>query len=133
MTDQQKAKAIFEWKIKHIVKQPPQLPVIDDHPWHIIVRGYGMADQMADVFAVLSNYAGLKSFFLNCEGSVVLSPVISLLEPSFLMVDGIFVTFIVRRCSSTIKTNGHQSRNLLLPAGKPNRGQLRTVQWKYSL
>ncbi len=67
MTDQQKAEAIFEWTIQHIVRQPAQLPVIDDHPWHIIVRGYGMADQMADVFAVLSNYAGLKSFILSCE------------------------------------------------------------------
>jgi len=68
MTDQQKAEAIFEWTIQHIIRQPPQLPVIDDHPWHIIVRSYGVADQMADVFAVLSNYAGLKSFILDCEG-----------------------------------------------------------------
>jgi hypothetical protein len=68
MTDQQKAEAIFTWTIQHIVRQPPQLPIIDDHPWHIIVRGYGVEDQMADVFAVLSNYAGLKSFILRCDG-----------------------------------------------------------------
>ncbi len=67
MTDQQKAEAVFIWTISHIAKQPSQLPVIDDHPWHIIVRGYGESDQMADVFAVLSNYAGLKSFILNCK------------------------------------------------------------------
>lgn len=67
MTDQQKAEAIFAWTNQHILRQLPQLPVIDDHPWHIIVRGYGDADQMADVFAVLSNYAGLKSFILNVE------------------------------------------------------------------
>ncbi len=68
MTDQQKAEAVFEWTNQHIVRQPPQLPVIDDHPWNIIVRGYGMPDQMADVFAILSNYAGLKGFILDCKG-----------------------------------------------------------------
>jgi hypothetical protein len=67
MTDQQKAEAIFIWTVQHVMQQPPQLPVIDDHPWHIIVRGYGQVDQMTDVFAVLSNYAGLKSFILKCE------------------------------------------------------------------
>jgi len=67
MTDQQKAEAIFVWTVQHVMQQPPQLPVIDDHPWHIIVRGYGQVDQMTDVFAVLSNYAGLKSFILKCE------------------------------------------------------------------
>ncbi|MCX6224416.1 MAG: hypothetical protein NTV01_06635 [Bacteroidia bacterium] len=74
MTDQQKAETIFQWTIQHILKQPPQLPVVDDHPWNIIVRGYGMADQMADVFAVLSHYAGLKSFILDCKGPIGSDP-----------------------------------------------------------
>jgi len=74
MTDQQKAETIFQWTIQHILKQQPQLPVVDDHPWNIIVRGYGMADQMADVFAVLSYYAGLKSFMLDCKGPIGSDP-----------------------------------------------------------
>ena len=68
MTDQQKAEAIYEWTIRHILRQPSQLPVVDDHVWNIIVRGYGISEQMADVFATLSNYAGLKSFFITYEG-----------------------------------------------------------------
>ena len=69
MDNQQKAEALFQWTVSNIARQPSQLPVIDDHVWHIIVRGYGMEDQLADVFATLANYAGLKAFLMNCEGS----------------------------------------------------------------
>ncbi len=64
MSDEQKADVIFQWTIQRIARQPEGLPVIDDHVWHIIVRGYGIADQMADVFATLCNYAGCKAFIL---------------------------------------------------------------------
>ena len=66
--ESEKAKAIFHWTATHIKKQPPELDVIDDHVWHIIVRGYGVADQAADVCATLSNYSGLKSFILKLKG-----------------------------------------------------------------
>lgn len=69
MDNQQKAEAIFQWTVSNIAKQPSQLSVIDDHAWHIIVRGYGEEDQLSDVFATLANYAGLKAFLLNCKGS----------------------------------------------------------------
>ena len=41
------------------------MPVVDDHVWHIIVRGYGAADQFSDVFTTLCNYAGLDAFFIS--------------------------------------------------------------------
>lgn len=68
MKDTDKVKAIYQWTIRRIARQPDQLPVIDDHVWHIIVRGYGVPDQMADVFATLSNYAGQRAFILNLNG-----------------------------------------------------------------
>ena len=72
--ESEKAKALFHWTISHIKKQPPELDVVDDHVWHIIVRGYGVPDQAADVFSTLSNYAGLKGVLLmrlkGSEGSV---------------------------------------------------------------
>ncbi len=74
MTDQQKAEAIYDWTTRCILRQPSQLPIVDDHVWNIIVRGYGVDEQMADVFATLSNYAGLKSFFMTCEGVKGSSP-----------------------------------------------------------
>jgi hypothetical protein len=67
--DYQKAKILLQWTADHIAEQPAQLDVVDDHVWHIIVRGYGKEDQMADVFATLSNYAGLRAFFWRCYGS----------------------------------------------------------------
>ncbi|MDD5431452.1 MAG: hypothetical protein PHO70_00470 [Candidatus Omnitrophica bacterium] len=54
---------IFEWTHKTIKMQPHELPIIDDHVWNIIVRGYGTKDQICDVFATLCTYVGLKSFF----------------------------------------------------------------------
>jgi hypothetical protein len=74
MDDQQKVEAILRWTISHVANQPPQLPIIDDHVWHIIVRGYGVEDQMADVFATLTNYAGIKAFMLRCNGPAAAKP-----------------------------------------------------------
>ena len=54
--------AVFAWTREHIRPTPAELPVIDDHTWHIIIRGYGEDDQMADVFATLSTYAGVPAF-----------------------------------------------------------------------
>ena len=54
---------ILEWTYASIVKSPAGLPVVDDHVWNIIVRGYGADDQLSDVFATLCNYAGMKAFF----------------------------------------------------------------------
>ena len=62
--ESKKAKALFHWTATHIKKQPPELDIVDDHVWHIIIRGYGAPDQAADVFATLSNYAGLKGVLL---------------------------------------------------------------------
>lgn len=60
---QERIMKIFAWTHKNIRKQPEALPVIDDHVWNIIVRGYGVADQSSDVFTTLCNYAGAEAFF----------------------------------------------------------------------
>ena len=62
-TGEERALRIFLWTHQHIKPQPEELPVIDDHVWNIIIRGYGIDDQSADVFATLCNYAGLDAFF----------------------------------------------------------------------
>ncbi|PIQ89649.1 MAG: hypothetical protein COV72_02205 [Candidatus Omnitrophica bacterium CG11_big_fil_rev_8_21_14_0_20_42_13] len=58
-----KIMALFSWVNEHIKTQPRELPVIDDHVWHIIVRGYGEGDQPSDVFTTFCNYAGFDAFF----------------------------------------------------------------------
>lgn len=54
---------ILKWTYENIKKNPKELPVVDDHVWYIIVRGYGASDQFSDVFSTLCNYAGFDSFF----------------------------------------------------------------------
>lgn len=62
-SDEKKIEALFKWTIKNIRHQPEDLPVIDDHHWHIIIRGYGGADQIDDVFSLLCAYNGFKSYY----------------------------------------------------------------------
>ena len=63
VSDEDKAMKILEWTCKSIKYNPKELPVMDDHVWHIIVRGYGGDDQFQDVFTTLCNYANLNAFF----------------------------------------------------------------------
>ncbi len=52
-TSDDRVRAIYEWTRQHIRPIPANFPAVDDHIWHIIVRGYGSADQQADVFTTL--------------------------------------------------------------------------------
>ena len=52
---------LFDWTVVHVRATPPGLPVVDDHPWHIIVRGYGAPDQRAEALALLASYAGFRA------------------------------------------------------------------------
>ena len=61
--DIQKIKTIFSWTYHSIQAQPLDLPIVDDHVWFIIVRGYGATDQSHDVFSTLCNYAGFDAFY----------------------------------------------------------------------
>lgn len=65
VTDEERLMRIFEWTHANIRKVPEGFPVIDDHVWHIIIRGYGARDQSSDVFTTLCNYAGINAFFFN--------------------------------------------------------------------
>ncbi len=55
--------AIYAWTRQHIKPPPAHFPLVDDHIWHIIVRGYGSLDQRADVFTTLCSYAGFPAFW----------------------------------------------------------------------
>ena len=52
---------LFDWTVVHVRATPPGLPVVDDHPWHIIIRGYGASDQRAEAFALLASHAGFQA------------------------------------------------------------------------
>ncbi len=56
-----RALRLFDWTSASIRPVPPGLPVVDDHPHDIVVRGYGTFDQAADVYANLAAYAGIPA------------------------------------------------------------------------
>lgn len=62
-TDEERMMKLFSWTRQSIKDMPEGFPVIDDHVWHIIVRGYGSSEQLQDVFTTLCNYIGLSAFF----------------------------------------------------------------------
>ncbi len=63
-TDEQRILRLLDWTNANIRPQPAGLPVVDDHPYHIVVRGYGVFDQAADVLATLAAYAGMPATML---------------------------------------------------------------------
>ena len=66
-TPQEKVMTIFHWTHRHIRPQPRSWPVIDDHVYAVIVRGYGTADQSADVLTTLCAYAGIPATLMKLE------------------------------------------------------------------
>jgi hypothetical protein len=69
--EEQRVIKIFEWVDSNIKRSPEGLPVVDDHPLNIIIRGYGERDQFEDIFTILCTYAGFESFykiFFNSRG-----------------------------------------------------------------
>ena len=62
-SDEERALAIFKWTRAHIRPTPPDWAVVDDHILHIVIRGHGLDDQMADVFTTLSTYTGVPAFW----------------------------------------------------------------------
>jgi hypothetical protein len=61
-TEEARVLAIFDWTRDHI--RDLGFPVVDDHIWHVIIRGYGVADQKADVFTTLATYSGVRAYWI---------------------------------------------------------------------
>lgn len=62
-SEEQRVMKLLAWTHDNIRDVPEGFPVVDDHVWHIIIRGYGTVDQSNDVFTTLCNYAGVDAFF----------------------------------------------------------------------
>jgi hypothetical protein len=74
-TNLERVLAILEWTRANVRDVPPGLPVIDDHVWHIVIRGYGTDDQKADVFTTLAVYAGLAAYWVYLDRDGVKLPI----------------------------------------------------------
>jgi hypothetical protein len=96
--------AAFEWTRAHVRPKPPELPSIDDHVWHIVVRGYGQADQQADVFTTLLVYDGIPAYWTLIGTAPTELPV------SYVRIEGAWRVFdvahgiVFRRGDGTLAT-----------------------------
>ncbi len=61
--DEVKTTAALTWTRANVRNAPPGLPIVDDHIWHVLIRGYGQSDQQADVFTTLLAYAGVPAYW----------------------------------------------------------------------
>lgn len=65
VTEEEKVMKVLQWTKGNIMPPLKEQPIIDDHIWYTIVRGYGARDQFSDIFSTLSNHAGVESFFCD--------------------------------------------------------------------
>lgn len=89
--DEERSVAVLRWTNAHIRPHPPDAPVIDDHVWSIVERGYGSSDQQADVFTTLLTYAGTPAYW------ILIGPDRPALPLSFVLIDGSWRVFDVER------------------------------------
>ena len=92
-TSEARALAILRWTRERIRPTPDGWPVIDDHIDHIIIRGHGEDDQIADVFTTLATYAGLPAFWKIVRARAG----DQVLVLAFVRVDGRWTVWDVRR------------------------------------
>ena len=92
-SDEERALAVFEWTREHLRKTPPDWSIVDDHVLNIIIRGHGVADQFADVFTVLTMYAGVPAFWQ----AMMARDGLHSLCLSFVRIDGVWRVFDVGR------------------------------------
>ena len=62
-TKEDKILRLFQWTHETIKRQPEGFPIMDSHPWDVYVRGYGVSDNIHDLFSTLCNYIGTDAFF----------------------------------------------------------------------
>jgi hypothetical protein len=68
--DLERVNALFEWVVRHIrTDMPKDWAVEDDHPLHVIIRGYGADWQVSDVFTILCTYAGYPAVMGRAKAS----------------------------------------------------------------
>lgn len=122
-TQEEKVIRLFEWTYNNIKPQPQELPVVDDHVWNIIIRGYGAGEQSSDVFTTLCNYAGADAFYdwIKAQDNT------KQIALSFVMIDkqwivfdqysgNIFITHAGKLASvNDILKGNWRTRNLLYP------------------
>lgn len=110
----EKALAVLGWVKDNIRTDIPEgWPIYDDHIWNIVVRGYGLPDQLSDVFTTLCMYAGMPAGWvrINADDSS------HQLVLSFVKVGGRWLIFDVFRNKYFLNDKGGIASIDDIPAG----------------
>ncbi len=67
VTDDEKLLRCFQWVVEHVRPTPEGFQVVDDHPLHILIRGYGALDQRTEAFILLAGYAGFPGAIVELK------------------------------------------------------------------
>ena len=62
-SDADRVLKVFDWTRRRLRPTPEGWPIVDDHVLNIIIRGHGVNDQYADVFATIATYGGIPAFW----------------------------------------------------------------------
>ena len=62
-SDRARLEKIFPWVGENVRPVPVGFPIMDDHLWNVIVRGYGADDQRTEVFTLLASYSCCQGTF----------------------------------------------------------------------
>lgn len=114
-SDAERAVRVFAWTKRQIRPTEAGWPIVDDHILHIIIRGHGITDQQADVFATLCTYAGVPAFWAKVRPAAGAPGVIL----SFARVDGRWRVFDVFN-DVVFRTAAGQLATLEDVAGQPD-------------
>ena len=68
-TDEQRLLAAYDFTRRRIRDTPDGWPVVDDHILNIVIRGFGLNDQLSDVCALLATYSGVPAFWSKVKAS----------------------------------------------------------------
>ena len=64
-TDKDKIINTIKWIYENIKKPPNNLIIVDNHPWTIVERRFGLQDQFSDLLSVLLVYSKFDAFYHN--------------------------------------------------------------------
>ncbi|HEX6512682.1 MAG TPA: hypothetical protein VF157_10310 [Chloroflexota bacterium] len=81
---------LLDWTHQNVRPTPAGFPVVDDHPYNIVVRGYGPADQAADVFAIIASYRGIPAtldFCHDAAGQTVYAMAVAQVDGAWRLID----------------------------------------------
>jgi hypothetical protein len=114
---------ISTWVYKNIKKASKEDTIIDNHPWTIVERKIGAADQFSDILSVLLVHNNINSFFIRKFSKIVHPITFFKYDNEWSIIDPYYGIYFTSNKSSfsTIKENKNGNLDMMhLTLGKVN-------------